>query len=154
MALLETETHAHAAELTTLGASELAAAIARGDASALDDVEAHIDRIERVNGALNAVVYSRYDAARAEARSSAQRHANGQPLGPLHGVPITLKECLDLEGAPSTFGLAARARHRASADDAYVARLLAAGAIPIAKTNVAQLLFFYETENPVYGRTL
>ena len=153
MALLETETQTHSTDLTTLGASELAAAIARGDVSALDAVEAHIDRIERVNGALNAVVYSRYDAARAEARSADRRRANGEPLGPLHGVPITLKECLDLEGAPSTFGLPSRANTVAAQDDLYVARMRAAGAIVLGKTNVAQLLFHAECENPVYGRT-
>src|SRR3954466_823386 len=153
MSLLETEAQAHTTDLTTLGASELAAAIARGDASALDVVEAHIDRIERVNGALYAVVYSRYDAARAEPRSADQRRANGEPLGPLHGVPITLKECLDLEGAPSTFGLPSRAGIAATRDDLYVVRMRAAGAIVLGKTNVAQLLFHVECENPVYGRT-
>ena len=151
MALLETQ--AHSTDLTTLGASELAAAIARGDVSALDAVEAQLDRIERVNGALNAVVYSRYDAARAEARAADRRRANGAPLGPLHGVPITLKECLDLEGAPSTFGLPSRANTLAAQDDLYVARVRAAGAIVLGKTNVAQLLFHTECENPVYGRT-
>src|SRR4051812_10330218 len=109
MTLLETKIPTHATQLTSLGASDLAAAIARGDVSALDAVEAHIDRIERVNGALNAVVFARYDAARAEARAADQRRANGEPLGALHGVPITIKECLDLEGAPSTFGLPSRA---------------------------------------------
>src|SRR6476661_5766373 len=138
MTLLKTETPTHSTDLTTLGASELAAAIARGDVSALDAVEAHIDRIERVNGALNAVVYSRYDAARAEARSADRRRTNGEPLGPLHGVPITLKECLDLAGAPSTFGLSSRAKTVAAHDDLYVARMRAAGAIVLGKTNVAQ----------------
>src|SRR3954468_3739779 len=109
MAVLETDTQMHTANLTALSATDLAAAIARGDVSALDAVEAHIQRIERVNGALNAVVYARYDAARAEARAADRRRANGELLGPLHGVPITLKECLDLAGAPSTFGLPSRA---------------------------------------------
>src|SRR5215213_9466682 len=79
--------------------------------------------------------------------------ANGAPLGPLHGVPITIKECLDLEGAPSTFGLPSRAGILATHDDLYVARMRAAGAIVLGKTNVAQLLFHVECENPVYGRT-
>src|SRR5215213_3972924 len=101
MAVLESQITPRASDLTTLSASDLAAAIARGDVSALDAVEAHIARIERVNGALNAVVYPRYDAARAEARAADKRRGNGEPLGPLHGVPMTIKECLDLEGTPS-----------------------------------------------------
>ena len=141
------------ADITGLGAAELAALIADGQISALDAVEAHIARIERVDPQLNAVVVRRYDAARAEARAADRRRAAGAPLGPLHGVPITVKECLDLAGTPSTFGLPARASLLASADDVYVARARAAGAIVLGKTNVAQLLFHVECDNPVYGRT-
>jgi fatty acid amide hydrolase len=131
----------------------LAALLASGEIASLDAVEAHIERIQRVNGALNAVVFERYESARAEARAADARRARGDSLGPLHGLPITIKECLDLEGAPSTFGLPSRTRHVAAQDDLYVARLRAAGAIVLGKTNVAQLLFHVECENPVYGRT-
>lgn len=137
-----------------MSASALARGIAAGETTARAAVEAHIARLEQVNPALNAAVVKLYERARALADAADARQREGLPLGPLHGVPVTLKECFDVADTPSTFGLSARAGHRASADDAYVARLLAAGAIPIAKTNVAQLLFFYETENPVYGRTL
>lgn len=140
------------AGLAGLSAAELARRIARGEATAAQAVEAHIARLEAVNPALNAAVVKLYDQARAQARAADARQSAGLPLGPLHGVPVTVKECLDIEGTPSTFGLRSRARHLAPADDAYVARLKAAGAIPIAKTNVAQLLFCYESENPVYGR--
>jgi fatty acid amide hydrolase len=143
---------AHTA-LTDLSASELAVAIARGDISATEAVEAHIERIEQVNPALNAVVVTRFAEARAEAQSADQRRARGEPLGPLHGVPVTIKECLDLEGTPSTFGLPARTRAIAREDDVYVARLRAAGAIVLGKTNVSQLLLYYESDNPVYGRS-
>ena len=101
--------------LIQLSAGELAAAIARGEVSAVEAVEAHIARIEQVNRALNAVVVKRYNEARAEARAADERRARGEPLGPLHGVPITIKECLDLAGTPSTFGLSSRARHLATA---------------------------------------
>ncbi|HEY0396427.1 MAG TPA: amidase family protein [Candidatus Elarobacter sp.] len=138
---------------TAWTASELAARIAAGDLSASDAVEAHIARIEAVNPRLNAVVVKRYDEARAEARDADRRRAAGAPLGPLHGVPVTVKECLDLAGTPSTFGLAKRASQRAAADDPYVARLRAAGAIVLGKTNASQLLMSLEAYNPVYGRT-
>src|ERR1700736_2783028 len=90
-------------------ASALAARIASGALSAAEVVEAHIARIEAVTPRLNAVVVNRFDEARAEARDADARRAAGEPLGPLHGVPVTVKECLDLAGTPSTFGLAARA---------------------------------------------
>lgn len=142
-----------ATDTARCSAAELAQAIAAGQLSASDAVEAAIARIEQVNPALNAVVVKRYAAARTEAAEADQRRARGEPLGPLHGVPITVKECLDLAGTPSTFGFASRASHRAEQDDAYVARLRAAGAIVVGKTNVAQALIFVETDNPLYGRT-
>jgi fatty acid amide hydrolase len=140
-------------ELIQMSAGELAAAIVRGEVSAIEAVEAHIARIEQVNGALNAVVVKRYDEARAEARSADERRARGASLGPVHGVPITIKEHLDLTGTPSTFGLSSRASVFATQDDPWVARLRAAGAIILGKTNVSQLLLYHESDNPVYGRT-
>ena len=139
--------------LIQISAVELAARIARGDVSAVEAVEAHIARIEEVNPALNAVVVKRYDEARAEARLADERRARGEPLPPLHGVPITIKESLDLAGYPSTFGLQSRASVPAARDDPYVARMRQAGAIVLGKTNVAQVLLYIESDNPVYGRT-
>ncbi len=139
--------------LTSLSATELATMIACGDLSSVEAVEAHIERIERVNPGLNAVVVKRYDAARAEARQADERRANGEVLGPLHGVPITIKESLDLIDTPSTFGLQSRGSILARQDDLYVARMRKAGAIILGKTNVAQLLYYIESDNPVYGRT-
>ena len=136
-----------------LSATELAGRIAAGDLSAVEAVEALIARIEQVNPAINAVVVKRYDEARAEALAADARRAAGEPLGPLHGVPITIKESLDLAGTPSTFGLPSRAHLLAESDDIHVARLRAAGAIVLGKTNVAQALLYNESDNPVYGRT-
>ena len=142
-----------AANPCTLSASELAGLIARGAITARQAVDACIARIEQVNGALNAVVVKRYDEARIEADAIDHRRAQGEALPPLAGVPITVKECLDLTGTASTFGLPGRIAMRAKTDDPYVGRLRAAGAIVVAKTNVAQLLIFTESDNPVYGRT-
>ena len=136
-----------------LSATELAARIAQGAMTARDALEAYIARIERVNPTLNAVVVKRYDEARAEASAIDARRARGEALPPLAGVPITVKECLDLDGTASTFGVPARRDMRATRDDPYVARLRMAGAIVVAKTNVAQLLIFTETDNPIFGRT-
>lgn len=141
-------------DLTQLGAARLAARIASGETTAVQAVEQHIARLLQVNPQLNAMTAERFDAARGEARHADARQASGAVLGPLHGVPVTVKECMDLQGMASTFGLASRTSHRADADEIHVARLRAAGAIPIAKSNVAQALFYYESDNPVYGRTL
>lgn len=143
----------HANDVTALSASEQARLIRNGELSSLEVVNAHIERIEAVNPELNAVVVKRYAAARAEASEADRERAKGAPMGALHGVPITIKECLDLAGTPSTFGLPSRANVMLERDDAYVARMRAAGAIIVGKTNVAQLLMFVESDNPVYGRT-
>jgi fatty acid amide hydrolase len=136
-----------------LPARTLAARIAGGEITAVQAVEAHIARIEAVNPGLNAMVVTRFAEARAEAREIDRKRAAGQAIGVLGGVPVTIKECLDLEGTPSTFGIPSRAGHRASQDEKHVARLRAAGAIVLGKTNVAQLLMFIETDNPIHGRT-
>ena len=96
--------------LAGLGATELAGRIARGEITAREAVEAHIARIETVNAALNAVVVPRYEEARAEAVAADERQARGEPLGPLHGVPVTIKEAFDVAGTPATYGLRSRAQ--------------------------------------------
>jgi Asp-tRNA(Asn)/Glu-tRNA(Gln) amidotransferase A subunit family amidase len=96
-------------DLIGLPAATLAQLIAAGEHSSAEVVEAHIKRIEAVNPALNAVVVTRFAEARAEAHAADRRRSRGEPLGPLHGVPVTIKEALDLAGTPSTAGLAARA---------------------------------------------
>lgn len=140
-------------ESITLGAAEIARRFARGEVRALEVTEAHIARMEAVNARLNAVVVKRYDQARSEALEIDARRARGEMLGPLAGVPVTIKDSIDLAGLPSTFGLAWRRDERAPADDPHVARIRAAGAIVLGKTNVAQLLAYIESDNPVYGRT-
>lgn len=137
--------------ITQLSATALAQAIAAGELRAEDAVAAHIERIEALNPRLNAVAARRYKTALAEARAADhQRGARGL----LHGVPITIKDSIDVAGLPSTFGLPSRAAQRAAADDVHVARLRAAGAIVLAKTNVAQCLAYTECDNPLHGRTL
>jgi fatty acid amide hydrolase len=140
-------------DLWTLPASALAARIERGEISSVEAVSAQIARIEEVDGMLNAVVVRRFEEALDEARAADALRARGDALGALHGVPVTVKECFDVTGTPSTFGLTTRTDDRATADDPYVARWRAAGAVVIAKTNLSQLMIFIESDNPVYGRT-
>lgn len=138
------------AELTGLGASELAGLIVTRRVSATEAVKAHIERIQAMDGKLHAVVVPLFDQALAEAARADSGSAEGRPL---HGVPVTVKECFDVRGTPSTVGLASRRGHRAAEDAELVARLRTAGAIVVAKTNVPQLLIYVEADNPVYGRT-
>ena len=127
--------------------------VAESAPSAQAAVRAAIERIEQVNPALNAVVVPRFEAALADAAALDAAVAAGAARGPLHGMPITIKECIDLAGTASTFGLPARRDHRAGCDDPHVAALRAAGAVVVGKTNVSQALLYTEADNPVYGRT-
>jgi len=136
-----------------LSASAIATMVASGERSAKEVVEAHIARIEAVDGRLNAVVSRRFDEARAEAAATDAALGRGETLGPLAGVPITIKEQFNVAGLPTTFGLPTRLHHVAAADGPLVSRLRAAGAIVLGKTNVAQFLFYQEADNPLFGKT-
>jgi fatty acid amide hydrolase len=142
-----------AATLTGLGAFELAREISAGRLSAIEAVDAYVARIEEVNPSLNALVLPRFDDARAEAEAADRSRGHGAEIGALHGVPITVKECLELEGLPATAGLARLADVRSTRDALLVARLRRAGAIVLGKTNLSQLVWFNDASNPVYGRT-
>ncbi len=137
----------------TVGAAELARRIRSGDLTASAVVEEHVRRVEAWQPKLNAVVVPMFDAAREAARAADERRRRGDPLGPLHGVPVTIKECFDIAGTPTTIGLARRRDHRAEHTSPLVTRLQSAGAIVLGKTNVPELLVYYETDNPCYGRT-
>ena len=113
---------------------------------------AHLERVRLADG--RRVVVKRYDAARSEAREIDRRRLAGEVLPPLAGVPVTIKDCIDVAGLPSTFGLPSRANSIAAADEMHVERLRQAGAVVLGKTNVAQLLIYAESDNPLYGRTV
>jgi len=143
-----------ATALHHLGAAELARRIARSEITSRALLEHLLERITRHNGKLNAVVLLRADAARRRADEADTATRAGRSWGPLHGVPVTIKECFDWAGTPSTFGRPARAGYRAAADAVAVARLIAAGAIVLGKTNVPLDLADWQTFNAVYGATL
>lgn len=140
-------------EPTGTGAAELARAIAAGRWTAAEVVEAHIARIEQVNPQLNALVVPLFDEARRAARQADEMQRRGAPLGPLHGVPVTIKESFHVAGTPSTIGLTSRRRDLVDQDGVLVRQLRRAGAIILGKTNVPQLMIWHESVNPVYGRT-
>ena len=134
-------------------ATALAAAIREGRISSAEVVEACLARIEEVNPALNAVVQLRAEEARADARRADEAIARGESWGPLHGVPMTLKDSLDTADLISTGGTLGRANFIPERDASVVRRVRAAGAILLGKTNTPELTLSYETNNLVYGRT-
>ena len=133
----------------SLGA--LAAAIRAGHLSSEEVVRTYLDRIAEVNGKLNAIVQLRRDAAIAEARAAdlVPRAKRGR----LHGVPVTIKDSLDTAGIISTGGTKGRAAYVPANDATVVARLRAAGAIVLGKSNTPDLTLAFETTNLIYGRT-
>jgi fatty acid amide hydrolase len=139
--------------LTRLGAAELASSIAAGDVAAREAVDAHLDRIEEVDGKLNAVILLRAEEARREADAADAARRRGEALGPLHGVPMTIKDQFDVGGLPTTFGVARLADRRVEQDGRMVAALREAGAIVLGKTNVPPALGALETDNAMFGRT-
>jgi amidase len=140
-------------EIIYSSASELARAIRGGEVSSAEVVEAHLKRIEEVNPRLNAVVHLTADAARKRAREADEARARGEEWGPLHGVPVTIKDAFETEGIVSAGGTAGRAAYVPDADAAGVARLKAAGAVVLGKTNVPEISLAFESDNLVYGRT-
>lgn len=116
-------------------------------------VEAHLSRIERVNPQINAFVSLDPKRVRREAAAAQAAVQSGERLGPLHGVPITIKSSIDVRGLPCEAGTKLRAGNVPEKDAPLVARLKAAGAIILGNTNVPELLMAYETDNLLYGRT-
>jgi Asp-tRNA(Asn)/Glu-tRNA(Gln) amidotransferase A subunit family amidase len=139
--------------ITSLSASELARRIRERALSPIEVVEAHIARIVALHPTLNAVVTPTFDQARHESCMASDAVERGEPLGPLHGVPFTAKDCLDVAGVRSTAGLVSRAGHVAAGDAVVVARLRAAGAILLGKTNTPDNCWDQETDNLLFGRT-
>ena len=140
-------------ELCSKGAGELAGLIASGEATSAEVVEAYLDRIEEVNPDLNAVTVTLADEARVAAAAVDRAVADGARLGPLAGVPFTVKENIDVAGSATTWGVAALAEQIASADAPMIARLREAGAIPLARTNLPDFAFRWDTASGRSGRT-
>lgn len=140
--------------LTRATLAELGQALRAGAVSAVDLLDAHLARVERVNPLLNAMVVARYAEARVEAEAADARLAAGQGVDhPLLGIPCSLKEMLAFTGLPQTAGIPRRRDTIATEDAAVVARIREAGAVVMGLTNVPEGGMWMETANGVYGRT-
>ena len=134
-------------------ATNLADRIRRREITAAELLDHCIDRLQRFDGDINAVVVRCLDEARTRAGAADAATAKGESWGPLHGVPVTVKECFDLRGTPSTWGITENRGNIAVADSVVVERLLAAGAIVFGKTNVPYMLADWQSFNEIYGTT-
>ena len=136
---------------TSQTATAMVAALAAGTTTASRLCEEAIERIERLDGAINAVVVRDFDRARVAAKEADAALARGERR-PLLGLPMTVKESFNVEGLPTNWGVPAMKGWTADSDATAVARLKAAGAVILGKTNVAMWLADWQSDNPVYGR--
>jgi Asp-tRNA(Asn)/Glu-tRNA(Gln) amidotransferase A subunit family amidase len=142
----------HMSELTIQSASKLAELIKRREVSPVEVAEAYLRRIDDLNPLLNAIV-TLSPKVLEQAREAEAALLRGDDVGPLHGVPLTIKDTIETAGLRSTSGSAIRASHIPETDAPAVARLKAAGAIILGKTNTAEMAMDYTADNPVFGRT-
>jgi amidase len=133
-------------------ASDLASAIRDGELSASDVLEAHLSRIERLNPKLNAIVTLEADTARLQARQADADLAQGKLWGPLHGVPFTVKDTFETAGVRTTSSHSPLTNYIPRQNATVVARLKAAGAILLGKTNTPELAGNVQTDSPIFGR--
>lgn len=135
-----------------MSAGEQAAAIAAGELTSVEVVQAHIDRIAAVNDKLNAVT-TVLDSALADAAAADAARVAGAGLGPLHGVPFTIKENLDVAGSATTEGLVAYEQNVVDLDAPVVERMKAAGGVALARTNLPDLGLRVHTDSGLRGLT-
>ena len=139
--------------LTFATVQELSKALRRRDVSAVEIVEAYLERIARYNPQLNAIVTLDAENALARAKEADASLSSSISWGPLHGIPITLKDSLCTAGLRTTSGHPELSNYTPISDAPVVARLRSAGAIVLGKTNLPTLARDVQTDNPVFGRT-
>jgi amidase len=137
----------------TQSATELAGAIGRKEVSSRELLDEYLERVERLNPSINAVVTLDAERARVAAAAADEATARGDDLGPLHGLPITIKDAIEVEGVRSTGGAVALTDHIPAADAFAVGKLKAAGAVVFGKTNVPEWSGDLQTYNEIFGTT-
>ncbi len=140
-------------ELAYSSAKKLAARLRRRSIGCLELLDFYLGRIQRYNPALNAIIAMDIDGARKRAKAADRALRSGKVWGPLHGVPMTIKESFDVAGMATTWGLIQHKYNIAGRNALAVDRLNAAGAVLFGKTNVPVMLADWQTFNPIYGTT-
>ena len=140
-----------AQDLAFRSATDLAELVRSGEISSVELTRHFIERIERLDGDINAVVVRTFDRALQDAAAADAALARGDATGPLHGLPLTIKESYVMEGTPATWGIEAQRDNVADADGVVVSRFRSAGAHFLGKTNVPVDLADVQSYNPIYG---
>ncbi|HEV7870783.1 MAG TPA: amidase [Modestobacter sp.] len=140
-------------DLCTRPATELAALLRDREVTARELMDAHLDRIERLDPQLNAIITLDPEGARTAADAADARLAAGEPVGPLHGLPVAHKDTHATGGMRTTWGSPLHAETVPAHDELVVARLKAAGAIRVGKTNVPEFAAGSHTFNTLFGAT-
>jgi amidase len=140
-------------DVTQLSAREIATLVGQRDVSPIEVVESHLARIDALNPSLNAFVHVDREGALARAREAEATVMRGGHMGPLHGVPVSIKSAIAVQGMPWETGSRSRLGVCAERDAPLVRRLREAGAIILGVTNCAEQLMAWETDNLLYGRT-
>src|ERR1700674_3737747 len=139
-------------DLTFLSAVSMAECVRKKQVSPVDLVDAHLAKIERLNPILNAFVQVDAERVRRAAQDAESAVMHELTLGPLHGVPVSIKSSFNVAGLRCEAGTRLRAGFVARQDAPLVTRLKDAGAIILGTTNAPELLMAWETENLLYGR--
>jgi Asp-tRNA(Asn)/Glu-tRNA(Gln) amidotransferase A subunit family amidase len=140
-------------ELHYLSLAELSRKLSEKEITPQEVVERHLGRIERLQPTLNAFAYIDAEGAKRQAQAAGEAILRSDAIGPLHGIPLTVKSCLDVAGWPCAAGSLLRKDYRPSGDAVLVQRLRAAGAILLGSTTTPEFLMAYETSNRVTGKT-
>ncbi|MGZ4582726.1 MAG: Asp-tRNA(Asn)/Glu-tRNA(Gln) amidotransferase subunit GatA [Nocardioidaceae bacterium] len=140
-------------DVTRMTATEIAALVAGGEASAVEVTRAHLDRIAAVDDQVHAFLHVDTDGALAAARAVDERRAAGEQLGPLAGVPVAVKDVLTTRGIPTTVGSKILEGWRPPYDSTIVQRLREAGTVVLGKTNMDEFAMGSSTEYSAYGPT-
>ena len=134
-------------------AKQLASDIRKKKIGCLELLDLYLARVDKHDGALNSIVVKDYNRARARARAADRALSRGRAWGPLHGVPMTIKESYDVAGLPTTWGVPDYRDRIATKNAVVVDRLLAAGVVLFGKTNVPLYLADWQSFNAIYGTT-
>ncbi len=140
-------------DLCALSATQMRELLDRREVSSVDLVKAHLTRIDARDHALKSYTHVFREQSVASAREADARRAKAQTRSLLDGLPVSVKESLDMEGMASTMGVESRRSHRATSDAVMVRVLKECGAIILGRTNISQYLVFHESRNPVFGQT-
>ena len=134
-------------------ATALSSMLERREVTSREVLQAHLDRIDAVDSRVHAFTEVLREQALADAAASDARRARGQTRGPLDGLPVSVKECFDVQGRATTLGIPAWRSRVAARDSAMVTALRDSGAVVFGRTNLSQTMLYVEARNPVYGQT-